>query len=241
MNATHARTVFGLSLRGLTLHRRTVALLLLNVLPLTAALASILQEGNESQVVRHLVGNLMLPVVVALVVLVLAGAAIGEERDDGTILYLTQTAVSRLTIVGAKLAAVWVAALLVTLPGTIAVAFVVGRHAPSAVFWVLVAIALTALAYSGLFVWLGLRLRRVVITGLAYIVLWEGSVASFARSANRLSISAYGRAIARRVQPGASWQSAAPVRPIVAILVLAVLAILAIWRATRRLERMELP
>ena len=38
--------------------------------------------------------------------------------------------------------------------------------------------------------------RRPVVVGALYILLWEGSIATFAASADRFSIAAYGRALA---------------------------------------------
>ena len=51
------------------------------------------------------------------------------------------------------------------------------------------------IAYGGIFTWLGLRVRRALVWGLAYILLWEGFVASAGKSASRLAVRAYTRSV----------------------------------------------
>ena len=55
---------------------------------------------------------------------------------------------------------------------------------------------LAALCYCAAAAWLAMVVRRPVVIGVLYILLWEGSIATFAASADRFSIAAYGRAIA---------------------------------------------
>ena len=102
-------------------------------------------------------------------------------------------------------------------------------------------VALTAAAYCSVFVLLSLTIRRAVIAGILYIALWEGSIATFAASAGRLSIGAYARAIAAEGTPGVTVDGTPGVRPLVAVIVLAVTIAVATWLAARRFRRMELP
>ena len=80
--------------------------------------------------------------------------------------------------------------------------------------------------------------RRPVVIGIIYIILWEGSIATFAVSAAKLSISAYGRSFVAHALP----QAAKPVAGTVpsAIVLLIVVAV-AVWAASRRLVTAELP
>ena len=59
----------------------------------------------------------------------------------------------------------------------------------------LVSATLAVVAYGGIFTWLGLRVRRALVWGLAYILLWEGFVASAGKSASRLAVRAYTRSV----------------------------------------------
>ena len=97
---------------------------------------------------------------------------------------------------------------------------------------------LGALCYCAVAAWLSMVTRRPVVLGALYILLWEGSIATFAASADRLSIAAYGRALAVE---GVVKVNAPDVSGVAAVLVLAAATALALWGATRRLTRTELP
>ena len=47
------------------------------------------------------------------------------------------------------------------------------------------------IGYCGMFTALGLRFKRALVWGLAYIVLWEWYVSSASRTASRLALRAY--------------------------------------------------
>jgi len=85
---------------------------------------------------------------------------------------------------------------------------------------------------------LSLYTRLPIVIGVLYVLLWEGSIATFAASAAKLSISAYGRAFVGHVLPQAS-------RPVsgtlVAGIVLLAVAAATAWIAARALGRVELP
>lgn len=241
MIAAPSPPVVGLALRSLLGGKRAVALALFNLIPVIAVSAGLAGEASNAPLYGRVVGNLVIPVQIALVALALAGAAISDEREDGTILYLTQTPLPRMAIVGAKLLAIWVSAVLLTLPGALAGAIVAADQGGDAVLMTLAATTLASVAYSGLFTWLALRLKRAVITGLLYIVIWEGTIASFADSADRFSVAAYARRLAQEAQPEFAWETAAPTGVGVSVLALLLFAAGGLWFGSRRLDRMELP
>ncbi|HVH00453.1 MAG TPA: hypothetical protein VM844_06780, partial [Miltoncostaeaceae bacterium] len=104
--------------------------------------------------------------------------------------------------------------------------------------WPLVGVALAGLCYCAAAAWLAMLLRRPVVIGVLYILLWEGSIATFAASADRFSVAAYGRAIAVEgvIDVNAPDTSAAA-----AIVVLLAVTAIAVWAAARRMTRTELP
>jgi ABC-2 type transport system permease protein len=241
MIAAPSPPALGLALRALLGGRRALALALFNLIPVIAVVVGLAGEASNGPLYGRVVGNLVIPVQIALVALALAGAAVSDEREDGTILYLTQTPLPRMAIVGAKLLAVWLSTVFLTLPGVLAGAVVAADRGVDAMLMTFAAATLAALAYSGLFIWVALRLRRAVITGLVYIVIWEGSIASFADSADRFSVAAYARRLAQDAQPDFAWETAAPTSVGVAVLALLLFAAGGLWVGSRRLERMELP
>ncbi len=182
----------------------------------------------------------MIPTVTAFVAVVLGASAIGDEREDGTILYLVATPLSRLTLVLTKVLAAWTASMLLLAPAVIAAGLISlrGYAGASQILWPLLGVALSALCYCSAAAWLSMLSRRPVVIGALYILLWEGSIATFAASADRFSIAAYGRAIAVEgvVDVNAPDASAAT-----AIAVLVGATVVGAWAATRRFTRTELP
>jgi ABC-2 type transport system permease protein len=178
--------------------------------------------------------------VTAFIAVVIAASAIGDEREDGTILYLVSTPLPRLGLVATKVLAAWTAAMVLLTPAVLlSGAISLGdRLEAGMLVWPLVGVALSALAYCAAAVLLSMVTRRPVVIGVLYILLWEGSIATFAASADRLSIAAYGRAIAVE---GVVDVNAPDASAVAAVVVLAIVVAAATWLAARRITRTELP
>jgi ABC-2 type transport system permease protein len=149
------------------------------------ALGLLLTAGTRDRTGAYevLVGNLLLPLVVALVALVLGVNAFGDERDEGTLGLLLATTLARPRIVLAKYVAAVTVVWLACLPATLA-CLALGtatRLELGTIAWsLLLSSALASAAYVALFTLLSLLLSRAVLVGLAYLVLWEGLLAGTA-------------------------------------------------------------
>jgi ABC-2 type transport system permease protein len=237
------RPVFALTLRSLLLQRRTIVLGLVAAAPVLMALVYAIARSpgsHDHSFYSDLVQQLFVPTVASLISLVFGVSAFGDEREDGTILYLVATPQPRLELAVAKIAAAWAAALIVLVPSLVASGLLSLRGGVSAglIGWPLLGVVLASLAYCAAAVLLSLYTRRPIVIGVLYILLWEGSIATFAASAAKLSISAYGRAFAAHVLPQASRPVAGPA---VSALVLVAVVGLTGWAAARALGRVELP
>ena len=232
-----------LTMRALTLQRRTLALVAIAAAPVLMALAYSL-HGTQN-VSRHdfysgLLQSLTVPIVTALVSLVFGVSAFGDEREDGTILYLTATPQPRLGLAAAKVVAAWLSALCLLVPSLLLSAWLAlgSQIHLSLVLWPLAGVAIASLAYCAASVLLSMYTGRPIVIGILYILLWEGSIATYAASAAKLSIAAYGRALVAQALP----QAAKPVSgPGTAVVVLAVLVAVTGWAAARSLRRVDLP
>lgn len=126
--------------------------------------------------------------------LVLASSALGDPAEDGTLVYLWLRPLARSRLAagagGAALAATLPFAVAPTVAATVA-AGGGGRLAVAAA----AAAAVAAVAYTALFVWLGLVVRRALAWGVAYVVIWEGVVARSGTGAARLSVLSYARSL----------------------------------------------
>ena len=126
--------------------------------------------------------------------LVLASAALSDPVDDGTMVYLWLRPMGRWKIGLGALLATWTVTLPLVLVPMVGMAVLSGGG-PSLVRGTLLAGSLAVIAYGALFVLLGLWVRRALIWGLAYILLWEGFVAIAGDNAQRLAIRSYTRSL----------------------------------------------
>ncbi len=174
--ATRARVV-GLGLFG--------ALLVVQALLIKRA-----SNVSVSELAADLMRNVDLALLVPVIALVFAGAALGDLTDDATLVYVWMRPVGRARVVLSALAAVLTVALPLALVPTMATSLILGSNART-VLAGMAACALATVAYATLFLGLGLRVRRALPWGLAYILVWEGAVARAARGAARLSIQVH--------------------------------------------------
>jgi ABC-2 type transport system permease protein len=225
--------------------KRPIGLAFLPLLAVLLAIADRLISTNETPATRYasLAETLFLSTAVAIVSLVLGASSIGDERDDGSILHIAATPIPRRTIILSKLAAA-TTAVLVLCGSALAACIAIGLGGDTtvrAVLWSAIALILCGIAYSALFLVLALVSGRPVLIGLIYIVLWEGSVATFAPQANWLSVGAYGRSMIAEGLPGADKANVPSISGGGSIVVLVIASVLFTALATRRLSRVELP
>lgn len=237
------RALFRLALRRLLLRRRSA---LLAFAPMLAALVAVVQAASgtaDAKAFAGLMEQLFLPTILPFLALVIGSSAIGEERDDATILYLASTPLPRLAIALPAIAAAALTTFVLCVPGlAIVIALSPGDDfSISASLWALAAVVAGACAYAAAFGALSLRVKRPVVIGLIYVLFWEGSIATFAPSARWLSLGAYTRAIVANGLPESTDYNVPAIGGLAALVLLAGLAALATWWCGRRLTRVELP
>jgi ABC-2 type transport system permease protein len=235
--------LFRLALRRLLLRRRS---LLLALAPMLSALVAVIQSAQntaDASAFASLMEQLFLPLILPFLALVIGASAIGEERDDATILYLASTPLSRLAIVVPAIAAAALTTVVLCLPGLlITIALSPGHDGgASTAAWALASVVVAACTYVAAFGALSLRVKRPVVIGLIYVLFWEGSIATFAPSARWLSLGAYARAIVAGGLPSWTDQNVPAIGAPAAVAVLAGIAAVATLWCGRRLARVELP
>lgn len=184
--------VIRVTLRALLWRRRSLALL--------AAVASVLfftglaiVRGDVAPDTQAIIaGRLLLTTIAPLVALVLAVAAIGDERESGTIVYLATAPRGRFAVALEKVLAATLAALVLLAPAMIAI-LILSIHLGVGIGNGLRGVAATTLvvtANTAIFTAVGLFMRRALVAGIIYILVWEGAIATVAPSAARLSVTA---------------------------------------------------
>ena len=183
-------------LRQLVTRGRLAALVLVGAVSAGIAIA-VGASDNQSdplEVGVELISSLHFTLLVPIIALVFASAALGDMREDGTLVYLWLRPMDRWPIV----VGAWLASITISLPLTIA-PLVVSSIALDGGGDLLTATVLAGVvgvvAYSALFVLLGLLLKNSIVWGLGYIMIWEGLIAAFGSFAAKLAIRGYTRSI----------------------------------------------
>ncbi|MDQ1445869.1 MAG: type transport system permease protein [Acidimicrobiaceae bacterium] len=225
------RLVFG----SLMSKGRLVTLGVLGLVPVLLGLALRTQDSGVFNSAYHgIVEAYGLGLLVPVVSLVFASAAFGDPVDDRTLVYLWLKPVARWRLALAALgASICVALPLAVVP--IAVGVSISGAGTELVRGALAGTALAVIAYCCLFLGLGLRVRRALVWGFAYVLIWEGAVARTARGAARLSINVHARSVASRIAHHALPTNGSSMRVGVAVpLVLAAVAFaITVWWLAR--------
>ncbi len=179
-------------------------------------------------------------IIVPIVSLVFAAASLGDVRDDGTLVHLWLRPMGRAPlVVAAAAASITVSLPLCVVPtalgGWLATDFV--ADSGGVALGALAAAALGTVAYSCLFVLLGLLFRKAVLWGIAYVLLWEGLAVGLGDFAERLSLRGYARTLLSRIADVDLGFTAYGL--ITAVIVLAGVSAVSLALATVRLGRIN--
>ena len=192
--ATVVGAIYKLLLRNVATRGRLAAVGALSALYVLVAFIVHLQgDGDTFKQALDLV-NGGATTLVPVGALVFGAATLGDLIDDGSAVYLWLRPVHpRLIVAAAWAATVTITAPLVGVPVLLGAAIIDGDSKLLGASTS--ALAVGVLAYSALAVTAGIRFRRALPWGLAYILLWEGFVASAGKTASKLAMRSYLRSI----------------------------------------------
>lgn len=182
--------------------RRLILLMLLGLLP-AGVLGILLTDENTAIGARQAFHEAPLAILFFIVLpvasLVFGAGALGDERRDGTLSFILLRPLPRSLLVTAKLLGAWLAAFSVVGTGALAMSVLLGIRFAST--WdtlgpLLLAVALSSLAYVSVFLTLGYVTGRAVLIGLVYVFVWESGMTSAipslaSVSLMRIGLSAY--------------------------------------------------
>ncbi len=179
-------------------------------------------------------------IIVPIVSLVFGSSVLGEAREDGTLVYLWLRPMDRGPIVAGAAAAAATAALpLTVIPTAVGGWLAAGRIAGSAdLLWgAAAAAALGTAAYSSLFVLVGLLVRKPIMWGIGYVLLWEGLAVGLGDFAARLSLRGYTRSVLSQL--GGIDYGFDPYTTTAALVVLAAVSVAGLILGAVRLNRLD--
>lgn len=216
---------------------RIAGLLGLSVIAVIVGFAVGANEGGDHlEDGTVMIANLGLALIAPVVALVIASSVLGDPSEDGTLVYLWLRPVPRWHLAVAAMGA----ALTVTVPIIVvplAISAALTDAGPELVSATVAACAVAAIAYSGIFTFLGLRVKRAMAWGLAYILVWEGFVARAGAGAEFLSVRAHTVSLLTRLADGPRRLESSTLAMSVAVPLVA--AALAIAVTVRRLQKQD--
>jgi ABC-2 type transport system permease protein len=193
--------IFVLTLRQVVFRKSTLLLLLLAVIPVLVAFVFDLSGSHRRQpeefAVEVISVWLIATTVLPLTAVLFGTSVLGDELEDGTVIYLLTKPLQRWSILLPKVAAAWLltAALAVT-SLAVSVVIVAGGDSGNIVFGFGVATTLGALAYAVVFTLLSIVTSRALIAGLVFVFIWEGAVTGIFEGIRYFSIRHYTLALA---------------------------------------------
>lgn len=191
--------VMRLTLRA-TMNRKRALLFALPAVILIGISALLTKTAHSTSWPPEILGTVGL-LVVALTALLVGGSVLGGEIEDGSIVHLLATPVSRRSVVLSK----YVVAVLLTwvfaaVPEYLAGAIATGAGNRLAIGLLIGALAGAAI-YNALFVLLTAAFSpgRALAASLLYVLFWEGLLASLVPGVGLLSVEHYSLAIANSI------------------------------------------
>ena len=223
------------TVRGLFGRRRIFLLVLLAALPVLIGLLIRVAGGRPDA--DRVLDTLVVRFVMPLVALIVGTTVIGSEIDDGTAVFLMVKPIARWRIVFSKaLVAAGLTAVLIV-PAVIGASILLSRGDLATTLEAFtIACFFGGTAYAIAFLALSVFTSRAFLIGLAYVLIWEGVLASILEGTKFLSIrqATLGLAAALGVNtPGE------PLTQTVSALVLAVVIAGGFMIASWRLARFE--
>lgn len=185
----------------------------------------------------QLIGGLATP----LIALLLGTSAFSAETDDGTLLYLVTTTTPRWWIVAVR---VLFASALTGVLSALAVwgtgVIAAGTSDPEGITTAYtVAVFYGGVTYAALFTALALLTRRALVSGLVYVLFWEGTLSTTFPALHFLSVRAWMQAVAHSLTEAAGDAVGAAVGPSApyALVASVVLVLVTVYIGGRRLHR----
>jgi ABC-2 type transport system permease protein len=177
-----------ITFRSMLGRRRALLLLLLPAVLLLLAVAVRAFGENDLEVSANILQRFGLATLLPLLALIAGTGVIGPEIDDGQIMYVLTKPIPRRVVVLTKLAvAIVLVSVFAAVPTLVAGLLMNGMTAQMAPAFA-VGMLVGGIAYSAVFVALGVVSRNAVTIGLLYALVWETLLGNFAPGAKSASV-----------------------------------------------------
>ena len=241
--------IYMLSLRQLQSRWRIVALLGVMAIPLVPVIVAFATSDKPSALDLDdtLINGLLASAILPLIALVVSTPMFGNEIEDKTLANLTLTPLRRWRIAAPKaIAAVSISVPLIAVSAFVSVLLAfegaeLGSGARAAAASA-IGLAVGAVVYGAIFVWLGLVSKRALGIGLLYAFVWEGLFGTFVDGLKYLSVKQYALSIIHELDPARFDGSSQNVIGITtSVIAAAIVLVLFTSMAVRKLRTMDVP
>jgi ABC-2 type transport system permease protein len=197
---------------------------------------------RDEWVANVLLKGLIVTAVLPLCALIFGTTALGAEIEDGTAVYLLSKPLPRYRVIGAKLGAAWLVAVVLVSLSTVVSATIAlaGTGGASILVGFTVATVLGCFAYCCVFVLLSAVTSRALIGGLIYVFLWEGVVTELFAGVRFFSVRQYTLGAADLIANTSNRVFEADLGGVSALVLMAIASVAAVTFAIHRLDRFEI-
>jgi ABC-2 type transport system permease protein len=208
MFGIQGRVVAAITLRA-TMGRKRAFIFAISPLVLVLVTAALkLSHPERASWPADILGVFGLTVVLPLTALIIGTSVLGAEIDDGSIVHLLATPVSRAVVIGAKYAvAVVLTMIFAAVPELVAGLIATGGATKLALGAFVGALA-GSVMYNAIFVMLSAVTTRAIAWGLLYVLIWEGVLGNLVAGARLLSVGQYSLGIANSIAHDPSLNAA---------------------------------
>ena len=226
-------TVAAITLRA-TIGRRRALLFAIPPVVLIG-LTAILRAGHppNDQWAYVILGDFGFSVLLPLTALVIGTSVLGAEVDDGSIVHLLATPVSRASVILTK----FTVACLLTIAFAAIPELIAGMIAPTGsklAIALLVGAVAGSVVYSAIFVMASALTSRAIAVGLLYVLIWEGLLSNIIGGVRILSAGHYALGIANGIDHNDNLRAGLSLDT--AVIMAAIVTVAALWLGIRRLS-----
>jgi ABC-2 type transport system permease protein len=232
-------TVARLTYRALLGRRRALILFALPVLLIVISVVIRLLSGADDSTASSILGGFALATMVPLIGVIAGTGAIGPEIDDGSIVYLLAKPLKRPSIVFTKLVVATGVSVVFSAVPTIVAGFILNGNSQQIALAFGAAAAAASVAYSAVFLLLGVLTRQAVVFGLVYALVWESLIGSLVPGARTLSVQQWALALAQKIAGDGAGVSSDVGLP-TAVVLLVVVTVAGTWFAGQKLRTLKL-
>jgi ABC-2 type transport system permease protein len=208
MFGIQGRVVAAITLRA-TMGRRRAFIFAISPLVLVLVTAALkLSHPERASWPADILGVFGLTVVLPLTALIIGTSVLGAEIDDGSIVHLLATPVSRAVVIGAKYAVAAVLTMIFAAVPELLAGLIATGGATKLALGVFVGALAGSVMYNAIFVMLSAVTTRAIAWGLLYVLIWEGVLGNLVAGARLLSVGQYSLGIANSMAHDPSLNAA---------------------------------